>query len=60
MGRGFSVHHRIMLAVRREEFVSDCVLYVGLRGRWCNIILLNVLAPNEKKSDDSKDIFMRK
>ena len=28
-----------------------------LRCRWCNIIDLNVHAPNEEKSDDSKDIF---
>jgi hypothetical protein len=26
-----------------------------LRGRWCNIIVLNVPAPTEEKSDDSKD-----
>jgi exonuclease III len=28
-----------------------------LRGRWCNIIVLNVHAPTEEKSDDSKDRF---
>jgi hypothetical protein len=28
-----------------------------LRGRWCNIIVLNVHAPSEVKSDDSKDSF---
>jgi hypothetical protein len=28
-----------------------------LRGRWCNIIVLNVHAPTEEKSDDSKDSF---
>jgi len=26
-----------------------------MRGRWCNIIVLNVHAPSEEKSDDSKD-----
>jgi len=26
-------------------------LYIVLRGRWCNIIVLNVLAPTERKSD---------
>jgi len=25
-----------------------------VRGRWCNIIALNVHAPSEEKSDDSK------
>jgi len=29
---------------------------VVLRGRWCNIVL-NVLAPREEKSNDSKDKF---
>ena len=28
--------------------------YIVLRGRWCNIVL-NEHAPNEEKSDDSKD-----
>jgi hypothetical protein len=28
-----------------------------LRGRWCNIIVLNVHAPREDKSDDVKDKF---
>ena len=28
-----------------------------LRGRWCNIIVLNVHAPSEEKSDDSKGSF---
>jgi len=30
---------------------------IVLRGRWCNIIVLNVHAPSEDKSDDSKDRF---
>ena len=29
--------------------------YIVLRGRWCNIIVLNVHAPSEEKSDNSKD-----
>jgi hypothetical protein len=28
-----------------------------LRGRWCNIIVLNVHATNEDKGDDVKDSF---
>jgi len=28
-----------------------------MRGRWCNIIVVNVHAPSEKKSDESKDRF---
>ena len=31
--------------------------YIVLRGRWCNIIVLNVHAPSEDKSDDTKDSF---
>jgi len=38
-------------------FVGDMVLYIVLRGRWCNIIILNVHSPSEEKSDDSKDSF---
>jgi hypothetical protein len=28
-----------------------------LRGSWCNIVVLNVHAPTEEKSDDSQDSF---
>jgi hypothetical protein len=31
-----------------------------LRGHWCDIIVLNVHAPSEDKSDDSKDRFYEK
>jgi len=31
--------------------------YIVLRGRWCNIIVLNVRGSCEQKSDDSKDSF---
>jgi len=37
--------------------VSDRMSYIVLRGHWCNIIALNVHAPSEEKSDDSKDSF---
>ena len=33
--------------------------YIILRGRWCNIIVLNVHVPSEEKSDDSKDSFYK-
>ena len=59
LGTGFFVHHRTVSAVKRVEFVSDRVSYVVLRGCWCNIIVLNVHAPSEEKSDVSKDSFMR-
>jgi hypothetical protein len=46
-----------MSAVKRVEFVSDRMSYIILRGRWCNIIVLNVHAPTEDKIDDIKDWF---
>jgi len=54
------VHQRVLLAVKREEFVSDRMTYIILRGCWCNIIVLNVHAPNEEKHDDLKDSFFEK
>jgi hypothetical protein len=41
LGTGFFVHK--ISAVRRVEFVSDRMAYIILRGRWCNIIVLNLL-----------------
>ena len=44
-----------MSAVKRVEFISDRLSYMVMGGRWSNIIALNVQAPSEEKSDDSKD-----
>ena len=57
MGTLFFVHRRTVSAVKRVEFVSDRVSYIFLSGRWCSIFVLNVPAPGEEKSDDSKDSF---
>jgi hypothetical protein len=57
LGTGFFVHMGIISAVRRVEFVSYRMSYVILRGRWCNIIVVNVHASCEDTSDDIKDSF---
>jgi hypothetical protein len=49
------VHQRIASAVKKVESVSDRLSYIVLRGRWCNIIVLNVHAPSEEKSDEKKN-----
>jgi hypothetical protein len=46
-----------MSTVKRVEFVSDRMSYIILRGRWCNIIVLNVHAPTANKTDDIKGRF---
>ena len=38
---GFFVHHRVESAVKRTVLVSDRVLFIVLRGRLCNIIVVN-------------------
>jgi len=38
LGTGCSVHHRIVSAARRVEFVSDRMSYIVLRGCWCNVL----------------------
>jgi hypothetical protein len=48
---------QIGMAVKRVELVGDRVSHIVLRGHWCNIIVLNVHAPSEEKSYDSKDSF---
>jgi hypothetical protein len=46
LGTGFYVHKRILSAVKRIELVSDRMPCIILRGRWCDIIVLNVHATN--------------
>jgi hypothetical protein len=48
---------RIISAVKMVLFVNDRMSYIILRGRWCHIIVLNVHAPTEDKTDDLKDSF---
>jgi exonuclease III len=57
LGTDFFVHKRIISAGKRVEFLSDRMPYIMLRGRWCHIIVLNVHAPTEDKTDDVKGSF---
>jgi hypothetical protein len=57
LGTGFFVHHRIKAAVKKVEFVSHKVSCIILRGRWCNIMILNVHVLSEEESDVSRDRF---
>jgi exonuclease III len=59
LGTGFLVHKRIMSAIKRVEFVSDRMSYIILRGRWCNIIVVNVHAPCQDTSGAIKDSFYK-
>jgi hypothetical protein len=57
LGTGFFVHNINISAVKRIELVSNRKSYVTLKGRWCNIIVLNVHAPTEDKDDVIKGSF---
>ena len=57
MGAGFFVHHRIVSAIKRVEFISDTMSCIVMRGHWCDIIVLNVHAPSEEKSGNSKTVL---
>jgi len=52
LGTGYFVHRRRVSAVKTVEFVSDRLSYIVLRGRWSNIILVNVHATTEEKTDE--------
>ena len=49
MGTGFSVHHRVVSAATRVDFVKDRVSYIVLRGHFFNSIVPNVHATSEGK-----------
>ena len=52
------VHRRLVSAVKRIEFVSDRLSYIVLKGCWLHIIVVNVHAPSEEKSEEVKDSFL--
>ena len=45
------VHDRIVSAVKRVDRKS----FIVLKDHWCHIIVVNVHAPSEEKSDDSEE-----
>jgi hypothetical protein len=49
LGTGFFLC--IISAVKRVEIVSDRMSYIILRGHWCHIIVLNIHAQAEDKTD---------
>jgi hypothetical protein len=58
LGTRFFIHNRIISAVKRVEVVSDMMLYITLKGHWCDIVL-NVHATTEDKGDVIKDSFYK-
>jgi hypothetical protein len=54
------VHKIIISAVKRVEFVSDRMSYIILRDRCCYIIILNVHAPTEHKTDSFYKVYQMK
>jgi hypothetical protein len=53
------VHKRNISAIKRVEFVSDRMPYIILRGRWCHIVVLNVHAQTEDKTDYVNSSFCK-
>jgi hypothetical protein len=46
LGTVLFVHRRNISVVKSVELVGDRMSYIILRGRWCDIIVLNVHGPN--------------
>jgi hypothetical protein len=52
-GQDVFVHKEIMSAAKVVEFVNDRLL----RGRWCNVVVVNVHAPTEYEIDGTQKRF---
>ncbi|KAJ4425580.1 hypothetical protein ANN_27775 [Periplaneta americana] len=57
LGTELFVHKRIKSPVKKVEFISDRLSYLVLKGRWCDIIVINAYAPTVEKDDHIKDSF---
>ncbi|KAJ4438077.1 hypothetical protein ANN_14016 [Periplaneta americana] len=57
LGTGLFVDKIIKSAVKKVEFISDRLSYLVLKGRWCDIVVINAHAPTEEKDDHIKDSF---
>jgi len=51
------LRQEIRSTAENSIFITDRVLYITLRGRWCDNIFVNVHALTVVKSDDEKDSF---
>jgi hypothetical protein len=60
LGTVFFVHNRIISAVKMVKFVSDRISCILLRDRWCHIIVLNLHAPTEDKTDEELELAFDK
>jgi hypothetical protein len=47
IGNRIFIQHRIVSGDKKVYSVTDRVSYIVLRGRWCNIIVINLHAPSE-------------
>jgi hypothetical protein len=56
-GTSFFINKRIISAVKGVVFDSDRISYIILRGRWCDITILNVHTPTEDKINYMKESF---
>ena len=45
--------------MKRVQFVSNRLSYIVVRGRWHNIIVVNVHAPSKEKVMSQKIVFMK-
>jgi hypothetical protein len=54
---GFFAHTGFISEVKRVGFISEKMSYIPQTGQWCDDIVLNVPAPIEDKSVDTKYSF---